>query len=127
MLDDVHGGHREARAVDEAGDVSIELDVVESVFARFDFERRFLGQVAHLLKVRVAIERVVIEADLGVHGHQPPLAVAVLHQAKRVDLDDARVAFPPGLVNAGKKFRRGIDQVAIQAQRNRQFAPLVGH
>ena len=29
MLDDVHRRHREARAVDEAGDAAVELDVIE--------------------------------------------------------------------------------------------------
>ena len=68
MLDDVHRGHGEAGAVDEAGDVAVELDVIQVELAGLDFQRRFLGQVAHRLDVLVAVERVVIEADLGVDG-----------------------------------------------------------
>src|SRR6185503_18312665 len=34
QLDQVHGGHRETRAVHHAGDVAVERDVVEVVFAR---------------------------------------------------------------------------------------------
>ena len=33
MLDDVHRRHRQARAVDEAGDAAVELDVIEIEFA----------------------------------------------------------------------------------------------
>src|SRR5262249_17445717 len=40
-LDDVHGGHRQAGAVHHAGDVAVELDVVQPVFRRFDLERIF--------------------------------------------------------------------------------------
>src|SRR6185437_7437277 len=36
-LDDVHGGHREARAVDHATDIAVEGDVGEVVFMRLDF------------------------------------------------------------------------------------------
>src|SRR5206468_784544 len=33
MLDDIHGRHREPRAIDEARDVAVEFDVVETEFA----------------------------------------------------------------------------------------------
>ena len=52
MLDDVHRGHRQAGAVDEAGDVAVELDVIEAELAGLDFQRRFLVQIAHRLDVR---------------------------------------------------------------------------
>ncbi len=45
QLDDVHGRHGQARAIDHAADFAIELDVGEVVFAGFDFRRIFLVQV----------------------------------------------------------------------------------
>src|SRR5580704_3115146 len=39
VLNDVHGGHRQAGAVDHAADVAVELDVVQAVLAGLDFKR----------------------------------------------------------------------------------------
>src|SRR5687768_13140377 len=86
MLDYIHGRHGQASAVDEAGDVTVELDVIETKFAGLDFERRFFGQVAHLLDVFVAIKRVVIEADLGIDRAENFFAV-FLHEGEWIDLD----------------------------------------
>src|SRR5581483_5576458 len=36
MLDDVHRGHRETGAIDQAGDVAIELDVIQVELTRLD-------------------------------------------------------------------------------------------
>jgi hypothetical protein len=124
MLDDVHRRHREAGAIDEAGDAAVELDVIQAELARFDFERRFLGEVAHLLNVLVAIERVVIEADLGVHGAKRFLAVRADHDAERIDLDHRGVAFPPSLVNPHEQLHTAVERVALEAERRmRSCAP----
>ena len=45
-LDDIHGGHGQARAIDHAADRAIELDVVELVIRSFHLERVFLVEVA---------------------------------------------------------------------------------
>ena len=50
--------------VHEAGDVSIKPDVVEIVFGSGDLTRIFLFFVAHRDDVRVAVEGVVVEAEL---------------------------------------------------------------
>ena len=70
VLDDVHGGHGEAGAVHHAGDVAVELDVVERVLGGFDFERVFFGDVAQVLEFLVAEHGVVVEVDLAVEGEQ---------------------------------------------------------
>ena len=62
VLDDVHGGHGQARAIDEAGDAAVELDVIEIELAGLDFQRRFLVEVAHFQDVLVAVEGVVVQA-----------------------------------------------------------------
>ena len=40
MLDDIHCGHGETRAVDETGNVAVQLDVIQVELARFDFQWR---------------------------------------------------------------------------------------
>ena len=61
MLDDIHRRHREARAIYEASDFAVELDVIEAVFTRLDFQWGFFGQIAHRLQVGVAIKRVIVK------------------------------------------------------------------
>ncbi len=68
-LDDVHGGHGETGAVDEAADGSVELDVGETEFVGFEFGRVFLSGVEEGLDVLVSEKRVVVEGHFGVDGH----------------------------------------------------------
>ena len=63
-------GHGQARAVDHAADVAIQLDVGQAVLARLGFGRRFLVQVAHLGQVGVAEQGIVIDQHLAVQRHQ---------------------------------------------------------
>ena len=84
-LDDVHGGHREAGAVDHAADLAVERDVIELVFRRFDFLGVFLGLVAQRQDVGMAEQRVVVEADLGIEADQ----LLVLGDDQRIDLEQA--------------------------------------
>ena len=69
-LDDVHGGHGEAGAVDHAADVAVELDVVQVVLGGLDFGRVFLVEVAQRQDVLVAEQRVVVEVHLGVEARR---------------------------------------------------------
>ena len=73
-LDDVHGGHGEAGAVDHAADGAVERHVVEVVFRRLDLLGVLLGEIAQRHDIGMAIERVVVEADLGVEADElvPP-------------------------------------------------------
>ena len=66
VLDDVHRRHRQARAVHHAGDVAVELDVVQAELRGFDFERIFFVQIAQFDQVLVTEQRVVVEVDLRV-------------------------------------------------------------
>ena len=70
-LDDVHRRHGEAGAVDHAADVAVERDIGEVVFRRLDLLLVLLGLVAQRDDVGMAVERVVVEADLGVEAAQP--------------------------------------------------------
>src|SRR5882672_3479762 len=95
-LGDVHGGHREPRAVHQAADVAVELDVVEVVLRRLDFGGVFLVEVAQLLPLGMAEARVVVEVDLGVERHYFALA----GEDEGVDLGEAAVGFVEGPVQA---------------------------
>ena len=66
MLDDVHGRHGEAGAVDHAADGAVELDVVEAELGGFHFERVLFVQIASSDEVFVPVEGVVVEVDLGI-------------------------------------------------------------
>ncbi|GAB1395635.1 hypothetical protein MASR1M65_04120 [Saprospiraceae bacterium] len=65
-LDDVHGGHRQPGAVHHAADLAVERDVVQVELRGRQFLGVFLGLVAQRGDVGVAVDRVAIEADLGV-------------------------------------------------------------
>ena len=73
-LDDVHGRHRQAGAVDHAADVAVELDVVEVELRGLDLERVLLVEVAQRGEVRVAEEGVVVEVHLGVERQDAAVA-----------------------------------------------------
>eukprot|EP00160_Parvularia_atlantis_P014094 Unigene3303_Nuclearia_a/m.10131 Unigene3303_Nuclearia_a/g.10131 ORF Unigene3303_Nuclearia_a/g.10131 Unigene3303_Nuclearia_a/m.10131 type:complete len:320 (-) Unigene3303_Nuclearia_a:456-1415(-) len=87
QLDDVHGGHREAGAVDEAADVAVHADVVEVEFGRGHLARVLLGRVALLKDLLLAELGVVVKVDLGVERDD----AAIGRLAKGVDLDLRRV------------------------------------
>ncbi len=74
QLDRVHRRHRQARTVDQAADVAVELDITQVELARLDFGRIFLVEVAQLDDIGVAEQRVGVEVEL------------------RVERDDAAVA-----------------------------------
>ena len=86
-LDDVHGGHRQAGAVHHAGDVAIELDVVQAELGRFHFERIFFVEIAQVDQVLVPEHGVVVEVDLGIQRDD----FAILGQDQRIDLGERRI------------------------------------
>src|SRR3954465_4522825 len=107
MLDDVHGGHRETCAVDKAGDIAIELDIIEVEFAGLDLQGRFLTKIAHGVNFFVTEEGVVIDADLGIDRRKRILAIGAFDDAERIDLYHAGIAFPPCFINTEEELYRG--------------------
>jgi hypothetical protein len=93
-LDDVHGRHGKAGAVDHAADITVERHIGEIVFGRFDFLGVFFGLIAQCHDVVVAEQRVAVEGHLGIEHPQ----VAVLHDDQRVDLQQRHVFFDKRLV-----------------------------
>ena len=95
-LDDVHGGHGEAGAVDHAADGAVELHVREPEPRGLHLGGLLLVEVAQRGDVGMAEQRVVLETDLGVEAEQ----IALLGHHQRVDLDQARVLVEEQLVEA---------------------------
>ena len=66
--DNVHGGHSEAGAVDEAADVAVKANVVEVGSSSNDFSLILLSPVSEVEDVLLSVGGVGVEVDLGVHG-----------------------------------------------------------
>ena len=81
-FDDVHRGHRQARAVHHACDVAVELDVIQAELAGLDFQGIFFVEIAQFLDVLVAIKRVVIEVHFGIEG----VDLVITGHEERIDL-----------------------------------------
>ena len=121
MLDDIHRRHREACAVDEAGDVAVEADVVEVVFGSGDLARILLFLVAHCDDVRVAVEGVVVEAELRVEREH----AAVRGGDERVDFQHRAIALDEELVEVGKQFPELLGDVSLKAEFGGNLADLI--
>ncbi len=83
VLDDVHGSHGQAGAIDHAGHAAIELDVVQAVLGGFDFERILFIEIAQFAKTRMTEERVVVKSHFGVERNQS----AVTREHARINLE----------------------------------------
>ena len=111
-LDHVHGRHREARAVHEAADVAVELDVVQVELRGLDLRGILLVEVAQRDDLGMAEERVVVEVELRVERHD----AAVAGDDERVDLDERAVALVEALVERLEELAR----LAARAPRERR-------
>ena len=124
VLDDVHRGHREAGAVDEAADVAVERDVVQAGRGRLELDRVLLVLVLELGPVLVPELRVIVEVDLRIERDD----VAVLEDGERVDLQERAILLHEGLVESGHQadeLRDRLLAVLHQAEPERELARLV--
>ena len=122
MLDDVHRGHREAGAVDEAGDVAVEGDVGEAELRGFDLLGVFLVEVAEGDHVGMTEEGVVVERHLGVEGEE----LAFLRDQERVHFDHRAILLPVELVELRHEGHALLEEVAGEAEREGDLASLEG-
>ena len=120
-LDDVHGGHGEARAVHHAADLAVELDVVERVLAGFGLGRILLVEVAQRLQFGVPVERVVVEGHLGVERDH----LAPRRDHEWVDLDQRAVEFGEGPVKVADQRHEGAHLLAGKPKGKGKLAALV--
>ena len=87
VLDHVHGRHGQASAVDEAGDVAVELDVGEAISpARISFSSSSAGSI-RASELGVAVGGVVVEVQLAVERED----LAGVGDDQRVDLGERAV------------------------------------
>ena len=75
------------------------------------------------LEIRVAVERVVVEGDLGVERQQ----VAALGQDQRVDLDHRGVGLDERLVDGVEQLHQLVRRSGAQPHAERQLARLERH
>jgi len=68
-LDDVHGGHGQTSAVDQAADVAVQLNVVEVELAGGHLSGVLLAFVSERKDLLLSEFGVVVKAQLGVQGH----------------------------------------------------------
>ena len=66
-LDNVHGGHGKTGTVDEAANVTVELDEVQVGLGSLDLVGVLLGGVAPLENLLLPELGVVVEVELGIH------------------------------------------------------------
>ncbi len=123
VFDDVHGGHGETRAVHHAGDVAIELDVVEAEFRGFHFERIFFVQIAELDEVFVAEEGVVVEVDLGVER----VDFVVFGDDEGIDFGERGIHIEAGLRERNHRGCGAGDGRGRDADPEGQIARLIRH
>src|SRR5882724_4123360 len=121
-LDDVHGRHGEPRPIDHAAHTAVQLDVVEPVLRRLDVEGRLLFGVAQGHDLLVAVERVVVEVELGVERHDPPVA----RHHERVDLGERAVLLEIGAEEVEDQPHAGLELLAAQTQAEGEIPRLEG-
>ena len=117
------GRHGKARAVDHAADRAVERDIGEVVFGRLDLLGVLFRQIAQLLHVRMAVEGVGIEGDLGIEAAQ----LAVGGDDQRVDLEHLHVLRDEGVVELHGEIIGLLGQITAQAERLGDRAPVMGH
>src|SRR6516225_6597410 len=122
-LNDVHGGHGEAGAVDHAADGAVERDIIEIVARRFDFLFVFFVDVAQRHHVGVAVERVVVERNLGIQTND----LAGFGHDQRIDLKQAHVLGQKSLVEPRQHVFGLLGLLAVKTENPRHVARMMRH
>ena len=120
VLDDVHGAHGQASAVDHAADLTIQLDEVQVVLAGIDLLLGLFVEVAEGEDIGVPEQAVVIEADLGVEGSD----IARLGDHQGVDLHHGAVLLHEEAVEVLQEDHALLEGVALEAQGEGNLARL---
>ena len=119
-LDQVHRGHRQARAVDQASNVPFEADVTEPRLPRAQLGGVFLGHVQQRGDLGVAEESVVVEVQLAIERQH----VALVGHDQRVDLGERGVGVDKQLDELAEEDLALLGGSAAQAERLTHLAGL---
>lgn len=123
QLDNIHGGHGQTGTVDQAANVTVQLDEVQAELGGLDLIGVLLGDVAPGEDLLLAELGVVVESELGVHGQD--LVVRGLGQG--VDLDLGSVLVHEDLVQVLDGGLGVLDALLGEAEVGRDGAgDLVG-
>jgi hypothetical protein len=120
VLDHVHGGHGQTRAVDDAADLTLEANVAEVVLGGLGLARIALRGVVHVGDAGPAEQGVVVERHLGIEGQHP----VVLGDDQRVDLQHGAVAIAERPVGVHDGLHRGRDLLDIEPELEGDLARL---
>src|SRR6266581_3040328 len=82
QVQDVQGGHRQARPVRDHADIPVELDERDALRVGFLLERRSI--LVQRRVFRMTVFRVVVDHELRIAGDNPPVA----RHRERIDLDE---------------------------------------
>ena len=106
QLDDVHGAHGQARAVDQATNRAIKRHVTQAKFIGFDLGGVFLLRVKQRGDSGVAKERVVVKRKFGVNSHHAAVGIFCVGHSEhqRIDLRHGGVFFHKHL----GQFQQGV-------------------
>lgn len=94
QLDDIHGGHGETSTINQAANVTVQLDEVQAVLSGLDLIGILLGGIAPREDLLLTELGVLVEAELGIHGKN--LVIGGFGQ--RVDLDLGGITLHEDLV-----------------------------
>ena len=116
----IHGGHRQSGAVDDAADVAVESNIVETVAGGFDFLRVFFIKVAVAGDFRVAVDRVAVKRHFRIDREQ----LVAVDDGQRVDLRHQRILVAEAAVQRLHQLHRLWHQCAGEADTCSNLAAL---
>src|SRR5207248_11208058 len=95
-FDDVHRSHGQAGAINETGNISVQADVIESVFGRLDLARIFFRDIAHGGHFRMSKQGVVIESKFRIERQD----LALCSNYQRINFHDRTIEPNEGAVQS---------------------------
>ena len=119
-FDDVHRRHRQAGAIHQTSNVSVEADVVQFMFRRLDFARIFLRNISHRGDLRMSIKRIVIEIEFCIEREH----VALLRHHQRIDFHHRTIATDERSIKPIEQFHCRLCLRLLESELLREFARL---
>ena len=119
----VQRGHGQTGAVYQTSHVAVQVHISNVQIGRLSLQLVLLRCVAQPPEVRVPEHGVVVQADLGIQGHQ----AAIPGHYQWVDLHQGAVVVHENFIECAQYLRGGAGQRRVQPQPGRQPPCLVRH